>query len=64
MKLADLKKTIGAREKVNLLLDFIGETCSIGRSQVLDACANGYEQGTAKEVRAYFILRYESDCSA
>ena len=62
MNLADLKKGFGAREKVNLWLDHIGETDEVGRAKVLDACANGYEGGTAKEVREFFVSRYESDC--
>ena len=53
-------QAMGDRSRVVAFLDHIGETSKEGRAQVLDACANGYEHGTAQEVRAFFISRFNN----
>lgn len=60
MKLARLKEGMGDKEKVIAWLDHVGETSPEGRAQVLEACAKGYEHGTAQEVRAYFVSRFNT----
>lgn len=54
MKLADLKRGLDDRAKVNAWLDHIGEHGPACRNEILENCAKD------PETRAYYVQRYET----